>query len=45
MDPLDQTLSLIEQFVLEKNECKILAIDFANYGNALKEGFLVLQMR
>lgn len=36
---LDQTLSLIEQFILEKNECKILTIDLANYGNALKEGF------
>ena len=37
---LDQTLPLIKQFILEKIECKILEIDLANYGNALKEGFL-----
>ena len=36
----DRTLSLIKQFIFDKNECKILTIDLANYGNALKQGFL-----
>ena len=37
---IDKTLPLIETFILEKDECKVLTLELANYGNALKQGFL-----
>jgi hypothetical protein len=37
---IDKTLPLIETFILEKDECKVLSLELANYGNALKQGFL-----
>lgn len=37
---IDKTLPLIETFILGKDECKVLTLELANYGNALKQGFL-----
>ena len=36
----DNTLSLLKTFVSKKEECRVLTLDLANYGNALKQGFL-----
>ena len=35
----DNTLKLINQFVSEKPECKVISNNIANYGMALKSGF------
>ena len=37
---VDKTLSLINTFVSKKKECSVVTVDLANYGNALKQGFL-----
>ena len=36
----DKTLSLLKAFVSKKEECRLVILDIANYGNALKQGFL-----
>ena len=36
----DKTLSLLKTFVSKKEECRLIILDIANYGNALKQGFL-----
>ena len=36
----DKTLSLLKTFVSKKEECRLVILDLANYGNALKHGFL-----
>ena len=36
----DETLSLLKTFVSKKEECRLVILDLANYGNALKHGFL-----
>ena len=36
----DETLSLLKTFVSKKEQCKLVILDTANYGNALKQGFL-----
>ena len=36
----DETLSLLKTFVSKKEQCKLVILDIANYGNALKQGFL-----
>ena len=36
----DKTLSLLKTFVSKKEECRLLILELANYGNALKHGFL-----
>jgi len=36
----DKTLSLLKTFVSRKDECRLVILDLANYGNALKHGFL-----
>ena len=36
----DKTLSLLKAFVSKKEECKLVILELANYGNALKHGFL-----
>ena len=36
----DETLSLLKTFVSKKEQCKLVILDIANYGNALKHGFL-----
>lgn len=36
----DKTLSLLKVFVSKKEECRLVILDIANYGNALKQGFL-----
>jgi len=36
----DKTLSLLKTFVSKKEECKLVILELANYGNALKHGFL-----
>ena len=36
----DKTLSLLKGFVSKKEECRLVILDIANYGNALKQGFL-----
>ena len=36
----DKTLTLIDSFVSENLECKVLTLELANYGNALKQGFI-----
>ena len=36
----DKTLSLLKTFVSKKEQCKLVILDIANYGNALKQGFL-----
>ena len=36
----DKTLSLLKAFVSKKEECGLVILDIANYGNALKQGFL-----
>ena len=37
---IDGTLSLLKTFVSKKEECRLVTLDLANYGNALKQGFL-----
>ena len=37
---IDGTLSLLKTFVSKKEECRLVTLDRANYGNALKQGFL-----
>ena len=36
----DETLSLLKTFVSNKEQCKLVILDKANYGNALKNGFI-----
>ena len=36
----DKTLSLLKTFVSKKEECRLVILELANYGNALKHGFL-----
>ena len=36
----DETLSLIKSFISDKKECKVSILSKANYGNALKQGFI-----
>ena len=36
----DETLSLLKTFVSKKEECRLVILELANYGNALKHGFL-----
>ena len=36
----DKTLSLLKTLVSRKDECRLVILDIANYGNALKQGFL-----
>ena len=36
----DETLSLLKTFVSKKEQCKLVILDIANYGNALKQGFI-----
>ena len=36
----DKTLSLLKAFVSKKEECRLVILELANYGNALKHGFL-----
>ena len=36
----DKTLSLINDFVLKRPECKVISNKIANYGTALKNGFM-----
>ena len=36
----DETLTLLKTFVSKKEQCKLVILDTANYGNALKQGFL-----
>ena len=36
----DRTLPLLKKFVSKKEQCKLVILDIANYGNALKQGFL-----
>ena len=36
----DSTLELITDFISLNQECKVVNLEFANYGNALKQGFL-----
>ena len=36
----DKTLSLLKTFVSKKKECRLVILELANYGNALKHGFL-----
>ena len=36
----DNTLSLIDRFIGDKKECRVMSLKLANYGNALKEGFI-----
>ena len=37
---VDNTLSLLNKFVSKKEKCRVITLDLANYGNALKQGFL-----
>ena len=37
---IDDTLSIIEKFTSKHRECRVISLDIANYGNALKQGFL-----
>ena len=36
----DKTLSLLKTFVSKREECRLVILELANYGNALKHGFL-----
>ena len=36
----DNTLSLIDGFIGDKKECRVISLKLANYGNALKQGFI-----
>jgi glycosyltransferase involved in cell wall biosynthesis len=36
----DNTLSLIDEFISDKKECRVISLKLANYGNALKQGFI-----
>ena len=36
----DETLSLIKNFISDKKECEVTILSKANYGNALKQGFI-----
>jgi glycosyltransferase involved in cell wall biosynthesis len=37
---VDNTLLLIDKFASKYSECRVINLDLANYGNALKQGFL-----
>jgi glycosyltransferase involved in cell wall biosynthesis len=37
---VDDTLLLIDKFSSKHKECRVISLDLANYGNALKQGFL-----
>ena len=37
---IDDTLLLIDKFTSQHKECRVIRLDVANYGNALKQGFL-----
>jgi glycosyltransferase involved in cell wall biosynthesis len=37
---IDDTLSIIDKFTSKHKECRVISLDIANYGNALKQGFL-----
>ena len=37
---IDNTLLLIDKFTSQHKECRVIRLDVANYGNALKQGFL-----
>ena len=37
---IDDTLLLIDKFTSKHKECRVISLDVANYGNALKQGFL-----
>jgi len=37
---VDNTLLLIDKFASKYRECRVINLDLANYGNALKQGFL-----
>jgi len=36
----DTTLDLVNEFISNKQECKVISLNIANYGNALKQGFV-----
>jgi len=36
----DDTLLIIDKFTSKHKECRVISLDVANYGNALKQGFL-----
>ena len=36
----DKTLKIIKNFSSQKKECEIIILELANYGNALKQGFM-----